>query len=365
MICRSIVRFTFKFRSMLAILLVCMAGVSRKCMADFGKSGWTIFKKAQTANSRGIVSTFGHYGSLSELFYNPALLAPKDHRESFLFSESGMVGDKLGGILYNEPLRHGSLTGGLVGYDAGSIDLNWIENGELMTQNASAQRDLLCIVAYGYRLRNDLFVGGSMKAATSQIAERNSANALAADVGAAYVSPKGLTLSAALQNIGTSTKFVEKENPLPASAYMGAGYAAKISNYHLLTGAGVTYNMIDDRYAPEVGAELRYQFVSMNVGYRFNAQEQVLTLGLGVSFDNIEVGYAYVPGIYLGTTHRMNINYKFQTPLEKRIARAHKATTAAALASPAKTSFAKTAPQARQPSVSVGKLQRKQSRIVN
>jgi hypothetical protein len=338
---------------MLVIMLVCIAGLSKKSWADFGKSGWPIFKKAQAANSRGIVSSFGTYGSLSGIFYNPALLAARDRREAFLFSESGMVGDTLGGALYSEPLRNGAIAGGLVGYDAGSIELNWIENGELKTQNASAQRDLLGIVSYGRRLRSDLFVGGSIKAATSQIAERNSANAFAADIGAAYVSPKGLTVSAALQNVGTSTKFVEKENPLPTSVYAGAGYTTKIKNYNLLTGAGVTYNMVDDRYTPEVGAELRYQFISMNVGYRFNMQEQVLTLGLGVKFDNIEVGYAYVPGIYLGATHRMNVSYKFRTPFEKKAAQKNGMTTTSATSSTVKPAVKTTGKQTVTPRTTV------------
>lgn len=307
-----------KARSLIALLLVTMFGLSATGFAEVGKSGWMIFKKAQGVNTRGVTSVSSEFGSLPGMLYNPALLGSRTTREAFFMTESGFAGDKLGGLLYGQPLKNGMIAGGLIGYDAGTIELNWMENGALKTQNANAQRDLLGIVSYGYRAKSDLLVGGSLKLATSQLAERSSANAFAADVGVMYMPKEHLALSAAIQNIGISTKFVEKANPLPLSAYFGANYAVKIKDYHLLPGIGVTYNAVDGTIAPEIGMELRYNVISMSVGYKFDRTESALQLGLGINWKNIEFSYAYVPGIYLDTTHRLNVSYKFTDPFAKK-----------------------------------------------
>ena len=317
-------------RKISIVSLFCILAAAAPSFADIGDSGWPIFKKVQTANTRGITSDSPYYGSLLGLFYNPSLLAAKRQREAFLISESGFIGDKLGGLIYGEPLKKGMLAGGIVGYDAGGIELNWVENGQMYTENASAQKDLLAVVSYGYPYRPNLFLGGSLKMAASEIAGRESAMAIGADVGATYLHSDRLYFSAAVQNLGTSSKFIEKSNPLPLTTYMGAGYATRIKDYHLLSGAGMSYNMIDGKMTPEVGVELRYSLVSLNVGYRFNMHESALQLGLGIRWNNVEFGYSYVPGVYLDATHRMNIGYKFALPSgNKKTVSAAKAPAAA------------------------------------
>jgi hypothetical protein len=316
-----------------------------------GKSGWPIFRKAEAVNTRGITANTPAYSSMLGLFYNPALLGSKYQREVFLISESGFAGDRLGGLIYGEPTKKGMISGGIIGYDAGTIELNWMENGELMSQNASAQRDLMGILSYGYRYRPNLYLGASVKAATSNIAERASANAFAADLGALYLPSDKTYVSASVQNLGTSTKFINEENPLPTSGYLGGGYTAKIKDYKLLTGAGVTYNFVDQKAIPEVGVEMRYSFISMSLGYRFNMEESVMQMGLGINWNNIEFGYAYVPGIYLDSTHRVNVSYRFTDPFSKDEAK-NKAAVKTASTTPlstGKTSLTSTAPAAATP----------------
>ena len=328
------------------IFSLCILSLTATSFADVGKSGWPIFKKAQAVNTRGLTATTPAYSSMLGLFYNPAVLGTKYQREAFLISESGFAGDRLGGLIYGEPTKKGMIAGGLIGYDAGSIELNWMESGELKSQNVSAQRDLMGILSYGYRYRPNLFLGGTVKAATSNIAERASATAFAADLGALYMPSDKTYVSAALQNLGTSSKFINEENPLPTSGYLGGGYTAGIKDYKLLTGAGVTYNMVDQKFIPEMGVEMRYSFISMSLGYRFNMAESVLQMGLGVTWDNIEFGYAYVPGIYLDSTHRVNISYRFTTPFGKDEAKnksAAKTASAGALTTN-KTAMTSTAP---------------------
>lgn len=308
-----------------AVLIAAMIGFGNTGFADVGESGWMIFRKAAGVNTRGVTSVVTNNNSLASMLYNPAILGSRTQQEAMFMSEAGFAGDAFGGLLFGYPLKKGMIAGGLMGYDAGIMDLNWIENGQLMTEKAAAQRDLFGTVSYGFPIRKDLLAGGTLKLASSQIAERKTAYAVATDMGLMYFPSEKLSLSAAVQNVGVSTKFIDRANPLPLSFYTGAGYSTKVKDYNLLAGVGVTYNAVDATLTPEIGAELRYDMISMSVSYAMNRKESALQLGLGVNYRNIEFGYSYVPGIYLDSIHRLNFSYRFTNPFGGKKAPAKKA----------------------------------------
>lgn len=279
--------------------------------ADYGESGWVIFKKAQSSRFKGISAVSSIPGNLAGVFYNPALLNTCSHRAVFLISELGFAEDKLGGILYYEPLGKSIIAGGIVYYDAGQIELNWIEYGKLKTDDSSAERDLFGILSYGYQLQNNFSIGLSLKIARSDLIQREAAVAFASDFGFIYMPVKDLLFSVAIQNLGLSTKFIDKENPLPSSGYIGSGYFYQTGYFYLLSALGAVYNWQDKEILPEMGIEFGYNFISMNIGYRFNIEEAKWHFGLGAMWKNIECGYAYIPASYLNATHRISIGYKF------------------------------------------------------
>ncbi|MDD5687102.1 MAG: hypothetical protein PHE88_04635 [Elusimicrobia bacterium] len=279
--------------------------------ADFGKSGWSIFKKVQSAKFKAMTTVTGVRGDLSGVFYNPAVLGTNQQREIFFISELGLSDDKLGGLVYGEPLKNGMIAGGVAYYDAGIMELNWLEGGELKTANVSAQRDLFGLLSYGHKFSDSLFGGASLKFASSKIIERESAIAYVGDLGVFYLPTENLSVSAAVQNLGSSTKFIEKKNPLPSSGYLGSGYFYKSGKYYIIPGVGATYNIEDKELIPELGFEFGYEVVSLNIGYRFNVEEAKLHFGLGINWKNIDFGYAYIPGLYLNTTNRISVGYRF------------------------------------------------------
>jgi TolB-like protein len=196
-------------------------------------------------------------------------------------------------------------------YDAGSVELNWIENDEVMTQNVSLQRDTLVLLSYEHPLFSNLYAGVTVKGANSEIAERSSASAYAGDMGVFYLPLPNLTVSLALRNMGSSTKFIEKENPLPTLNYIGMGYVWRRGNFHLLTGAGVTDNTQDNEQFPEAGIEMGFGNISLNFGYSSNVDEANIHTGIQFAVRNVVIGYAYLPGVYLAPTNRFTIGYRF------------------------------------------------------
>lgn len=302
------------FKKYLLILIFSITSAQTCFAGKAGKTGWSIFRKARSAKFKPITVTpvMAVRGDLTGVFYNPAVLSMNMYKEIFLLSELGLTDDIFGGVVYGHPLKKAGIAAGLIYYDAGKMDLNWLEGGKLITQNVSAQRDLLGILSYGRKFGNKLALGLTVKAATSRLFEKASASAFAGDFGFLYMPPiEKLTISGAIQNFGSSSKFVDKANPLPFSAFLAAGYLLEINKYYLASGVDVTYLFDEDRMIPELGFEFGLDPVSINTGYRFNVEEGIWHLGFTWYKEKYDIAYGYLPGIRLASTHRLSIGYRF------------------------------------------------------
>lgn len=279
--------------------------------ADSGKSGWSVFKKIQTARFRGIAALSPVYGNVSGVLYNPALLGTIYQPTMLLTSELGFVEDKLGGFFYYMPLNKSIFACGLTYYNAGSIELNWLDNNNLQSETVTAQQDFMGQISYAYCQHKSFWAGISLKLARSELIQRATAMALAGDIGLAIRPIDQWVLSFALSNMGFATPYQDQDVPLPSSIYVGSGCLFQGNNWHLLPGVGLTYNWVDATILPELGIELKYNIALVNVGYRMNVEEANLHLGLGVQWHNLEINYAFIPGVFLYPTHRISVAWRF------------------------------------------------------
>lgn len=278
--------------------------------AEAGKSGWPIFKKVQTARFKGTAALSPVSGNASGVLYNPALLGTVYQPTMLLTSELGLAEDKLGGIFYYMPGNKSIFACGLTYYNAGSIELNWLDNNNLQSETVTAQQDFMGQVSYAYRLHKSFWAGMSLKLARSELIQRATAIALAGDVGLAVRPVDQWVLSLALLNMGFATPYQEQEAPLPSSIYLGSGCLFQGSDWHVLPGVGVTYNWVDATVLPELGMEFKYNVALVNVGYRMNAEEANLHLGLGIQWRNFEINYSFIPGVFLDPTHRISVAWR-------------------------------------------------------
>jgi hypothetical protein len=293
----------------LSLVISCLgSGLS---YGDTGNSGWAIFNKIQSSEFKTIASVSPADGDLSGIFYNPAVSGVNRDRQIFAMSELGQIGGNLIGLVYSEPVLGGVLSAGGVYYDAGTMDLNWMEGDVLNTESVDSERDILGELSYARKLNDRLFGGISAKVVTSKLIERDSATAVAGDIGCLYYPAKRLVISAALQNIGFATKYSVDQTPLPASGYLGLGYNYSINKIRLLPAGDIAYNIKDKTMIYGAGLEVGYEFVSMNFGYDFNMSDSNLHFGLKVAYDGITFGYAFIPAKYLDSTHLLSIGYKF------------------------------------------------------
>ncbi len=301
------------------IIFLILIVIAEPSFSKIGKAGWTIFTKIRSPKFRAVTVTpvITIKGDLSGIFYNPAILAKNYYREIFLLSEIGIINDVFGGVIYGHPLKHSSIAGGVVYYNAGKIDLTWLDlgSGELKKETVTAQQDILGIISYGYRLMENLGLGATLKFATSNLFERASATAFAIDFGWLY-SPsiiENLTLSGALQNIGTASKFVEKSDPLPLTVFLSAGFLLEFGKrgyYYIKPAVDTSYLIVEEQVIPEIGVEFGKVPFSLNVGYTF-IEEANWHFGVAIYKKRFDIAYGYLPGIFLNPTHRLSIGYRF------------------------------------------------------
>jgi hypothetical protein len=276
-------------------------------------TGWWIFRRVQSTKPKPVTAVAAVRGDLSGVFYNPSILGTISEKEIFFLSEIvGIGNDTFGGVLYGQPVgKFVGLSAGVVYYDAGKTTLYWIEKGEEQNKSVTIQRDILSLISGGKKIATNLFAGISLKIANSTIVETKTSWAVASDIGFLYFPIQNLSLSAAIQNIGITTKFVEKEEPLPTSIWFGSCYRLDIGKTSFAIGVDFPYILSEQKFVPTIGVELGIKFFAINAGYRFNVKDANFQIGFTTKLKNFDFGYSFVPSIYLSQTHRINLGLRW------------------------------------------------------
>ncbi len=297
----------------IVVFLTFLPILANCCYADFGVSGWGIFRMVDSAQFGGISITAPDNGDITGVLYNPAILGMTGSREISFISGQGVAGDKFGSAIYAQPLnKKCMIAAGGAYYDAGQVELNWIDNGVLNSDTVSAQKDTLGFISLQRMLGDSWSVGVTLKGASSVLAQRYSANAYAADAGLMYSPADNFAMSLVAQDLGSATAFMNKADPLPTGYYAGCGYILQTRSLYFMPAVGVTYLANDRESVPEAGLEIGGNMLSLNVGYRSYTGESTIHIGIQISCGDITFGYAFLPGANLDPVQRLSVNYRFK-----------------------------------------------------
>jgi len=306
---------------LLAISVFMVLAVSN-VFCGTASTGWWIFRRPQSAKPVSLTTVVGVRGDLSGVFYNPSVLGELTQKEIYMMSELGVADDTFGGLMYGHPIgKKAGLSVGVVYYDAGKTRLFYMENGQEKERNVTVQKDMLGLLSYGQKINDKLSGGLTLKFANSNIAEVKSASAFGCDLGGMYLLPvKGMSASLALQNIGGSSKFIDKKDSLPATLWFGCGYGLNLmKNSSLGLGLEFPYIIDEKRVSTSLGLGLSYDIFSANLGYRFALDDAALQVGFGLVLkDSIEITYSFTPAKYLQDTHRFTVGYRFGAMAKKK-----------------------------------------------
>ncbi len=253
----------------------------------------------------------------SATYWNPAGMAAANRRQ-FIFQHNEWFGninyEYLG---YAHPLERGGTVGGSLTYlDKGDIPRTTYSNPFGAGLGSYEAQDFAGSVSYAASYRSDIDWGVTAKLIRQEIDDA-SATSFAVDGGVLYRTPyQGLTLGAALLNLGTAAKFDERKEQLPLMFKAGAAYRLQDVP---LTFASDLVLLRGDQSSFRLGAEYTFnRLIDIRAGYNSaNDADNGWGCGFGINLDDLEINYAYVPYGDLGNTHRIDSVFTFGAPVRE------------------------------------------------
>jgi hypothetical protein len=295
--------------------------------ADFDRiaqTGWQFLKlptSARQAGMGGIFTSAGH-GDATSALTNPASITDVDNIDLSLTTMNWIadIAYQSGSVVKNFG-NWGTLGAHFIFVDYGDMQRtrheDLIVNGrrtgttEIATGLGTfSANDFAIGLSYGRSITNKLSVGGNVRFIQEKIDDATTSN-WAVDIGTIYYTGfKTLRLAMVGRNFGPDANFAEWNERIqitPANVRMpmvfGLGAAIDIfeggeGNPHLLTFAAEFTHPNDGPEKVNVGAEyVLYNLIIARGGYRFNYDEEGLTLGGGLQLKtrsfNVNFNYSY------------------------------------------------------------------------
>jgi hypothetical protein len=318
-------------RSLVAVLLFVLPALASVPIASAQPSRLTGFGLLRLEPSARAAALAGAYGvgsgeDVNALFTNPALLDETDHRQLAVSYLNHLADVSAGFVVYAfdvEPLG-GTVGGALRFLSYGDFERADAEGNRDGTFGAS---DAVVTLSYARDGADRLRWGASAHAVFSSIDDA-SANALAADLGAAYLLPEqGLALSASLRNLGIVTSSLGAEDDvLPVDLRVSVSKRLQyvpllitVAGYDLTSFEnenGTALNEIARHLA--VGGELQFgQSFALRAGYNHRLHEDLgtgaridlagLGLGFGLNLRRFGFDYAYNAWSSFGGLHHLTL----------------------------------------------------------
>ncbi len=253
---------------------------------------------------------------------NPAGLTAARPEARSLFSH-GSVEDSFGFLGTVVPWRGAALGGGLAYYDAGRID---IISATGARETRTAQRDMIGSLGASVPLGGGLYAGGLARFYRFELGGEARASGAAFDGGARWKTPvPGLSLGAAIQNVGPGVKYEVDSDPLPLTVRGGAAWtwSAAPSKIEELSYSGTRLTLTadavkvrDERVRGGVGAEFGLDFgpttsVMLRGGWKLGSETDYVTAGVGVSEKRFFMDYALGARHDLGSVHHVALGVRF------------------------------------------------------
>lgn len=278
-----------------------------------GNSGLTFLKFGFGARNIAMGDAGTVFASdVTTLYYNPARLAGSEGSEVMFMHNnwiqdvrSEMIGAKT--TLFGLPVA--------VGFNVTSID-----NIEVRT--SAGEPDSKFNATYfsgslstGFKIINELAAGISLKYLYENIFV-DEANGLGVDLGLFYnTAITGLNISATVRNLGSMNALRNVETKLPTEIRVGTSYNFELSDSKLDFTGGVEYLNYtrDSENHLNLGGEARYNKVfAIRAGYQTGFDSKGFTAGVGFTWANLLLDYAYIPfKLGLGTANMFSIQFRF------------------------------------------------------
>lgn len=250
------------------------------------------------------------------LLYNPGALGRIERHEATIMHSSFFTGISQQYAGYASPQGWGANFNYLT---TGKIRNASISNPNGTGLAGNSLSDLAVGAGYGRSIGGGLSLGGGLKFIRESIADVRG-HAFAADLGALYEVPslRGLSLAAAVQNIGPALKFQSASENLPLNFRGGAGYVFDAMGLRNTASIDVSKGRSGDAIAAAGWETVVNKVLPLRIGFTTkNSAGMGITAGVGLIFDRFAFAYAVVPYGELGDTHRVSVSWRWGPPKKR------------------------------------------------
>ena len=309
--------------ALLIFLFSALLGSENKKLAQTGFQFLSVTADARGGGMGDALTTI-HTGSAS-LFFNPAGLSRQRELIDINFSSNNWIAD-----IQHEALslsfspRNGEY--GVFGFTFHNVDYGELQ-GTMVWDNERGFIDtevfkptaMAVGVGYGRALSENFSVGGQVKKAyqylgrsvvpisdTSQVVQKNTADALAFDFGTIYRTDwHGFTFGMSVRNFSDESQYAYDGFQLPLTFRIGG--SVDLLSFTPLDGSSHSVLMAVDAlhprsYPERVNMGFEYSFRKLfkaRMGYLHNYDERGLTFGCGAKIGPLMIDYAHTPfGIF-------------------------------------------------------------------
>lgn len=201
----------------------------------------------------------------------------------------------------------------LIWMDFANVARTTLSNPDGAGLGTASSNDLAFGMGYGKPLGDSLSVGAGVKLIRESL-DGIVGQGYGLDLGALYAPPtiKGLTLGAAVQNIGPSVKFQSANEDLPLNVRAGAGYQFPLLEQAGTLSVDVLKERRDNVVVAAGGEVLVAKMMPVRLGYNTRAGAGPgITAGLGFLGRDFLIDYAFVPFGDLGNAHRISATVRW------------------------------------------------------
>jgi hypothetical protein len=169
-------------------------------------------------------------------------------------------------------------------------------------------------LSYARAIEPDLRIGATVKMVYQKILVDDGAG-FGVDIGAQYdTGLDGLSLGAAIANIGSGGTLRTEKTTLPALGRLGGAYRFAPMEDATVAFMGDLVSVFPDKQTfVNLGGEVRFrQLVAVRGGYQLGSEGRGFSAGLGIAYGIVAVDYAYAPlSLDLGNTHTISVAVSF------------------------------------------------------
>lgn len=249
---------------------------------------------------------------VTSLFYNPSKLAGMNSSEVFFMHNEWIqdVSSEIVGIqstVFGLPVALG-------------FNVTTVSDIEVRTKPGDPETKFNANYFYGslstgFNLTNDLAFGGSFKYLYEGMLS-DEATGFGFDFGLSYLLPyNGLSVSAALRNLGSMNELRNEPTKLPAEIRIGPAYKFNIAETNFDLTLAIEYHKFfeDDENHINIGAEILYdKLIALRGGYQTGYESRDFTAGVGLMWGNLKFDYAFLPfQLGLGSANLFSLQFKF------------------------------------------------------